>query len=300
MHADEAVKDEVVVKDEAAEVVIEPVAKKTRSNPQPQHQHPLSHEAFEIQVGKDFKGEDTVLFVDGKRPAQFQLAALSTKFSDLGPNGNLGTKFVPETAVTQAKHVVTLKRGVSDQVLAAMPDIETQQDECFKLLNSTALAMLELAWDQNLTLVKGKRKECLAAAKREGVDDFQVRAKEIFLQGATLPVKDYIDNDGDTEKVVKLSRKVKYRSRETDELVDNRPVFWKRNRDGKYDDITESIRYMSTNSVLITQGQLRIYCMAAFYGVAVDMGKHIIVVWQAPRNGGGRKDPLADIKFIEE
>ena len=312
MHADDVVKDEVdkevkdevdkEVKDEvlAAEAVIEPVAKKGRPTPQPQHQHPLDHESFEIKVGKDFKGDETVQFLEGKRTAQFQLAPLTVKFSDLGPNGNLGTKFVPETAVMQAKHVVTLKRGASDKVMAAIPNIEKQQDDCFKKLNSVARDMLEMAWDKNLVLIKGKRKECLAAAKREGADDFQARAKQIYLEGATLPAKDYIDNDGDTEKVVKMSRKVKYRSRDNDELVDNRPIFWQRNRDGKYDNITESIRYMPRESVLLTQGQLRMYCMSAHYGVAVDMGKHIIVVWQAPRNGGGRKDPLADMTFIED
>ena len=48
-------------------------------------------------------------------------------YSNCGPKGNLGTRYVPETAFTSAKFTLTTEKGnIDSAVLAAMPDLEKE------------------------------------------------------------------------------------------------------------------------------------------------------------------------------
>ena len=260
---------------------------------------------FDPVVEKDYKDQLTVQLKDGVYNANVTTAPMTVKFSDVGAKGNLGSKFVPEHAVGQAKFVMTLEQGADSKVLGAMPTIEKDQDTYFNFLKTAGTKMMALAWDEQLPLFASQIKKCKAAAKKEAkknkdlnVDD---RAKELFLDGCSLPVKDYVDEDGDAVPVNKMARRYQYTDRKTGEIVINRPTFWKRNREGGYDDITDKVKFLSKGSVVITQVSFRMYAMSQHYGVATDMGKNIIVVWQKPYSGGNAapQDTTPEVPFFE-
>ena len=110
-----------------------------------------------------------------------------------------------------------------------------------------------------------------------------------------------VDEDGDAVPVNKMARRYQYTDRKTGEVVINRPTFWKRNREGGYDDITDKVKFLSKGSVVITQVSFRMYAMSQHYGVATDMGKNIIVVWQKPYSGGNAapQDTTPEVPFFE-
>lgn len=259
---------------------------------------------FTAEHEEDYKGEKTIALKDGQYSANVTTAPMTVKFSDVGPNGNLGTKFVPENAFGQAKFVMTVETGADSKVLAAMPNIEKDQDGYFAWLKATGTKMMSEAWDKQIPVFSSQFKKCKAAAKKEAKKDkdvnVDVRAKEIFLEGASLPVKDYVDEDGDSTPVSKMARRYQYTDRKTGEIVINRPEFWKRNREGGYDNISDNVKFLSKGSVVITQVSLRLYAMTSYYGVSTDMGKNIIVVWQKPSSGGSsKKDTAPQVPFFE-
>ena len=48
-------------------------------------------------------------------------------YSNCGPKGNLGTRYVPETAYSSAKFTLTTEKGnIDSTVLGAMPDLEKE------------------------------------------------------------------------------------------------------------------------------------------------------------------------------
>lgn len=259
---------------------------------------------FTAEHEDDYKGEKTIALKDGQYIANVTTAPMTVKFSDVGPNGNLGTKFVPENAFGQAKFVLTMEKGADSKVLAAMPSIEKEQDGYFNWLSEQSTNMLNMAWDNQIPMFASQFKKSKAAAKKEAKKDKNVdvdaRAKELFMEGASVPVKDYIDEDGDATPVNKIARRYQYTDRKTGEIVINRPEFWKRNREGGYDNVTDKVRFLSKGSVVIAQVTFRLYAMTSYYGVATDMGKNIIVVWQKPSSGGGRKkDSAPEVPFFE-
>ncbi len=111
-----------------------------------------------------------------------------------------------------------------------MPDLEKEQRAYFKWLHTTASAMLEKAWESELPMFSSQIKKCKAAAKKEAKKnkeiDVNAYAKMKFLEEATLPVKDQVDEDGDVQATHnKMTRRYQYTSRETGEVVINRPTF---------------------------------------------------------------------------
>lgn len=257
---------------------------------------------FECVKEKDYKGEDTITLKDGQYNANVTTAPMSVKFSDVGPKGNLGTRFVPEGAFQQAKYVMTIEQGADSKVVGAMPTIDADQEGYFNALKNIGTRMLTKAWDEKLPMFASHIKKAKADAKKEAkknadlnVDD---RAKELFLERATVPVKDYVDEDGDATPVNKMARRYQYTDKNTGEIVMNRPAFWKANREGGYDDITDETKWLSKGTVVITQVTFRCYTMSSHYGVATDMGKNIIVVWAKPstskKDGGNPTVPYIE------
>ncbi len=96
----------------------------------------------------------------------------------------------------------------------------------------------------------------MAAAKKEAKKDKELdvnaRALEHFLKDATLPVVEKLDEDGDGTLINKISRRYQYTSKQTGDVIINRPRIWKRKREGGYEDITDSIKYLPKGSVVIT------------------------------------------------
>lgn len=258
--------------------------------------------SFVPEVEDDYTGEKTVSLKDGKYNAMVTTAPLTIKYSEMGPKGNLGTKFVSETAFSSAKFTMTLEKGVDSKVLAAMPTVESEQDAYFKWMNATGTSMLTLAWEKELPMFNAQRKKCMAAAKREAKKDKELdvnaRALELFLKDASLPVTEKLDDDGDGTLINKIGRRYQYTSKQTGEIVINRPRIWKRKREGGYEDITDDIKYLPKGSVVITQVSFRCYSMASYYGISTDMGKHVILVWRKPTSGVS-KDSNPTVPYFE-
>lgn len=257
---------------------------------------------FTPEIEKDYKGEKTIFLKDGAYNAMVTTAPMTIKYSEMGPKGNLGTKFVADNAFTSAKFTMTCERGVDSKVLAAMPSVETEQDAYFKWLNTTGTTMLKLAWENELPMFSAKRKKCLADAKKEAKKnkdlDVQARALELFLEGATLPVVEKLDEDGDGTLINKMGRRYQYTDRKTGDVVVNRPTIWKRKKEGGYEDITDSVKYLSKGSVVIAQVSFRCYAMASYYGIATDMGKNVIAVWMKPSAAKSNDDSL-NVPYLE-
>lgn len=259
-------------------------------------------EKFEIVKEKDYKGEDTISVKDGQYNANMTTAAMSVKFSDVGPKGNLGTKYVPEGAFQQAKFVMTVEQGADSKVLDAMKTIEDDQEGYFKALTDIGTRMLSLAWDEKLAMYATHMKKAKAAAKKKNKEadaaTINAAAKKIFLEEATLPVKELLDEDGDATQVNKMARRYQYTDKHTGEVVSNRPAFWKRDQEGKFNDITEETRWLSKGSIVISQVTFRCYTMSSHYGVSTDMGRNIIVVWAKP-SSGKKKDDTPQVPYFE-
>ena len=259
---------------------------------------------FSVVCEDDYKGEKTIALKYEAYNANVTTAAMTVKFSDVGPNGNLGTKFVPENAHSQAKFVMTLERGADSKVLSVMPTIETDQDAYFEWLKETAKKMMSMAWDEQIPMFASQYKKCKAAAKKEAKADSSInvdsRAKELFMEGASLPIKEHFDEDGDSVLVNKVARRYQYTDRKTGQTIINRPEFWKRNRDGGYDNVTEKVKFLNKGSVVITQISFRLYSMTSYYGVSTDLGKNIIIVWEKPSSANSKpKDSVPEVPYFD-
>lgn len=284
-----------------------PALKKSKSVPQKKNEKKMlffkdwKQGTFTPEVDKDYRGEKNVFLKDGKYNAMVTTAPLTIKYSEMGPKGNLGTRFVKENAFTSAKFTMTCERGVDSKVLAAMPNVEKDQDAYFKWLNTIGTDMLKLAWENDLPMFSKKRRECLAEAKKEAKKnkdlDVKARAFEIFLKGASLPVQEKLDEDGDGTLINKMQRRYQYNSKEGDVII-NRPTIWKRKKEGGYEDITDSVKYLSKGSVVIAQVSFRCYAMTSYYGVTTDMGKNVIAVWMKPSAAKSNDDSL-NVPYLE-
>ena len=257
---------------------------------------------FVPEIEPDYTGEKTVKIKDGKYNALITTPALSIRYSEMGPKGNLGTKFVAETAYTSAKFTMTLEKGADSKVLAAMPNVEQEQAAYMKWVNHQANAMLTLAWENKLPMYASQRKKCMAdakkAQKKDKSIDVDAKALELFLDGANVPAKTEVDEDGDPISTLnKMGRRYQYTSKEGDVVI-NRPTIWKRKREGGYEDITSDIKYLSKGSLVIAQVSFRCFAMPSSYGVGTDMGKHVILVWMKPSSGSS-KDSTPDVPYFE-
>ncbi len=123
--------------------------------------------SFVPEVEDDYTGEKTISLKDGKYNAMVTTAPLTIKYSEMGPKGNLGTRFVSETAFTSAKFTMTLEKGVDSKVLAAMPNVESEQDAYFKWMNATGTSMLTLAWERNYLCFNAQRKSAWQPPKKK-------------------------------------------------------------------------------------------------------------------------------------
>lgn len=284
--------------------VADPVKQVQKKEKKPMFFKTWNEGDFVPTVEPDYTNTPTVKIKDGVYDALITTPPLSIRYSEMGPKGNLGTRYVSETAFTSAKFTMTLEKGVDDKVLAAMPNLEKEQSAYMKWLDGTSKQMLKEAWDNKLAMYAAPRKKCMAeakkAAKKDKSIDVEAKAFELFCDGAGLPAKTELDDDGDPISTLnKMGRRYQYTDRKTGEIVINRPTIWKRTKEGGYEDITSDIRFFSKKSLVITAIQFRCYAMPTSYGVATDMGKHVILVW-APNSGSKpRETKIPDIPYFE-
>ena len=264
--------------------------------------HDWKDGTFTAEIEPDYTGEKTVKLKDGKYNAMVTTPALSVRYSEMGPKGNLGTKFVPENAFTSAKFTMTLEKGADSKVSSVMPNIEENQNHYMKWLNDHASKMLTLAWSEKLPMFSNQRKKYMSEAKKAAKKDKEINvdafALNLFLENASLPAKLEFDEDGEPISTSnKMGRRYQYVSKEGDTVI-NRPTIWKKQRNDEWQDITEDISYLTKGSIVITQVSFRCYAMPASYGVATDMGKNVILVYKKPSSGTS-KDNTPHVPFFD-
>ena len=234
-------------------------------------------------------------------------APLSVMYSHVGPSGDTDSTY-PE-----GKFKMTLVKGTSEPVLAAMPDIESSQEKFFEWLNTTSTSIMEKAWDEKIPTFASQFKTYTAQAKKHAkknkdinVDEY---AKKLFVDGAKKITKEKLDEDGDVQLQFVMKRTLEVNTYEDGDFKrenptgkrKNRPVFWKRTRDGGYENITESVPFLKKGTVVVAQAQFNLYNVSGSYGITTSMGPNIIVVWRDYKKGTSftENSSQLNIPFIE-
>ena len=178
----------------------------------------------------------------------------TVRYSDLGENGNLG-KFTED--VKKAKFSVTLEANAPEELGDIAKTINKQTTDAIEFVKKWSNKAMGSAFHDEETWKS-------QSSKHE--DD------ESFIAGAQHSVvKSQEDDDGEVE-VLQLTRRLEGWSGEP-----NRPVFWKMKEDGTYEQVYP--KFIKRGAVLSVQMTFRAYQIpGGRYGMAGDLGKHIIVV----------------------
>ena len=104
------------------------------------------------------------------------------------------------------------------------------------------------------------------------------KGKEVdeFISSANSCIKKVKDKNGDLYDIITLQRR--WRDFQGNP---NNPVFWKTNAEGDFEVIEP--KFIPKGSFLQCTGSLRAFKVADKYGVAMDMGRDIIVIYIPPR-----------------
>lgn len=247
-----------------------------------------------IKVEKDLQGELTVrVRVKGKEDdtfaAQFNTPCMTVQYNDLKAGGNSDGKYNNETNYTyNIKAILGLPEKVSD----AMPKEEARQQAFWTWADRVCKDLLEKAWETSGCMESHKKKATKLAKKNK------TEAKTEFINGANLSMfKEYTDKEGEDHAMFVCKRKGLYKNADG-EPIDNRPVFWKRTREGfeKMD-----VKYISQGSVLKYQVGFRAYATPTMYGISCNLGKNIVVVYQknkpAPDSSSSNEPNVPYIEF---
>ena len=92
------------------------------------------------------------------------------------------------------------------------------------------------------------------------------------------------DSDDYVENIV-LYRKHQYMNRDLGEAVSNRPKFWKplAASDGQQQFKQLDVDYIPYGTVAKIKITFRMYVVGGRYGVALDLGPDIAIVWRPPK-----------------
>lgn len=230
---------------------------------------------------------------DDNMAAQFNTPCLTVHFNDLGPLGNAKSEYANETNYS---YIVKSITGLPDKVADAMPKEEARQQAFFSWVDQVCDQLMEKAFETSGCMESFKKKATKVAKKNK------TDAKKEFLNGANKAMfKDYTDPETDKEyDFFVCKRRGLTMIPNSDEKADNRPVFWKRTRDG-FEKI--DVKYISKGSVLKYQIGFRVYASAGSgYGVSCQLGKNIVVVYQknAPKtNMENQTSNEPSVPFIE-
>lgn len=188
-----------------------------------------------------------------KRNVTFWLPPMKVKYSDLGKNGNLG-KFTEDPS--KAKFTVTLVPG------------GPKDEEAFVKQGEEALEFVS-EWANKCMGAAYHDEDTWKALSSKHEDDTS------FINGAQHSVLKTLDDD---QEVIQLNRRLEGWSGEP-----NRPVFWRLKEDNTYEQIDP--KYIKKDSILSVQMSFRAYKIpGGRYGMAGDLGKHILVVYSPPDN----------------
>lgn len=217
----------------------------------------FEQEDFDVGIFKKRTGEllpKVIRKNDAKqRNLTFWLPPMKVKYSDLGKNGNLG-KFTEDPS--KAKFSVTL-----------MPGGPNDEDNFVKH-GEKALGFVR-EWSDKCMGTAFHHEETWKSLTCKHEDDVS------FVKGAQHSVLKNID---DELQVIQLTRRLEGWYGEP-----NRPVFWRLKEDNTYEQIDP--KYIKKGTILSVQMSFRSYKIpGGRYGMAGDLGKHILVVY-IPPNG---------------
>ena len=226
---------------------------------------PLVELNTDIAMVKRRNGEfyPKLFFADGsvKKNVQFLLPNMVVKFQDLGKEGNLG-KF-KNNDPNKAKFQVSLEMGCPEELETLMPSLVGEQTKFFNELKRICNSHMETAFHHDShTWTKAKNDKEL----------------EDFVSGANYScIKTVRDDNDDEYEIVSMARRLT-----TFQGAPNNPTFWKVDEKGEFEEIEPA--YIPKGSLIQCTGTLRSYNVnPEMYGVSMDLGENIIVVWMPPK-----------------
>jgi hypothetical protein len=192
----------------------------------------------------------------------FWLPPMQVKYSDLGKNGNLG-KFTQDPS--KAKFSVTLLPGMNK-------DTVEKGEEAIKFVKEWCDSAMGAAFhDENTWPNLTKNHE----------DDTS------FVQAAHHSLV----KDVDDQEAISLNRRLEGWNGEP-----NQPVFWKMKKDGGYEQVHP--KFIRHGTILMVQMSFRAFKIpGGRYGMAGDLGKHILVV-KTPEKEKPKNNTPFDIPYI--
>jgi hypothetical protein len=232
-------------------------------------------------------GDKTIQGMVGKWKVNVQSAWVSSKFSELSKEGNMGGDNRFNNTPSTAKFVLKIMKGLPEHITSKCPEQCEINDNFFSHLDKEVEKMLTAAYNDSDVLASVKKKSN-AKAKKDGVDPL-----EFWLKNAENSLKkEWQDEDGNSHDLFVFGRKFQFTDNDTGEIKSLRPTFWvpKPVEEGKEQEFEQvDVDYISSGTVLIFQYQLRLFQMGKSYGVAGDLGPNIVIVYKKKKKTSGPK-----------
>ena len=237
------------------------------------------------QVTKGNKTEKrykvSLVMKDTEIPAYMTLAPMLTKFTEFSENGD-AEKFGKN--LEDGKQSVSLISGVPKVVARQMPQVAPDQ---VTTINKLKEYHNELVLHAFHNLPKKGAGSCSfaakarAKAKKEGVEDVEARAAEIYLENAHNGGVADKESENGVEEVVTIKRKVT--SYENGVKGRYPPVFHKIDFEGKYHEV-EVGDYLQRGTLVQCRARPQFFTAPSMYGTTLALDKDIIIVWRPKSN----------------
>lgn len=238
----------------------------------------------EVYLGKHWSGTVMPLLQTSKTAGRFPNATLSTpmvpvKFSNLGPNGSIGTC----NGLIQRENAtfdISIHKTIPEDMQKKVPGAQEKVDAFYDFMKEKTTDMLTMAWEIEDTFQGHKdkaKKEAKKFVKKNG-GDIEEESKRIFMENAKLSMfKSYEDDDGNEFDLLVFKRRY-----ETKNGL-NRPKIYrpvKDEEDGKkyLKDITEEVAWVSSNSLIQFEFQLNMYDLPQMYGIKAALGMNVMAL----------------------
>ena len=238
----------------------------------------MCDEALDISIYKKRGGEHIPKVIRRMDKKQVNVTGwlhpMRVVYSDLGENGNLG-KFTED--VSKAKFAVTLEAAAPDNIPSLGDKIIKDAEKDISFVKDICDKAMGVAFHDENTWKSQKR----------GIDDDQT-----FIQNAQHSIIKTIEGDDGEKEVISLTRRLEGFHGEP-----NRPVFWRL----REDDTPEQVhpKFIRRGAILKVQVTFRAYQIpGGRYGVAGDLGKHILIVYSPPKEEKQKKSVEPEVPYI--
>ena len=246
---------------------------------------------FQMGVPHQYAEDKAMQYMNGKFNLCSTSALVQLGFNKLGPKANIGSYKFGEVGPDKAKFSVNIVPGLPEKVAKACPNELVRNKAWWKWVRDTCDGLLRATYREKGYLDSIKKKKD-ADAKKEAKkakktltdqdleDNFVAKAENSLFRD--VPVEK--DSDDYVENIV-LYRKYQYMNRDLGEAVSNRPKFWKplAASDGQQQFKQLDVDYIPYGTVAKIKITFRMYVVGGRYGVALDLGPDIAIVWRPPK-----------------